>query len=97
MKINDKEYKLKYTGKTLWLYKQEFKTDLIADCKKVKENFDIVIILQVCWAMMKSGDESAPEFQEYLDYVDITSPTLLQEMNDCLDKFGSATKILKKN
>lgn len=96
MIINDKEYKMKYTGYTLYLYKKEFQADMLTDCKNIKENFDVVIVMQICWAMLKTGDDNAPSFREFMDNVNINSPDLFNEMNECLSRDGNATKELKK-
>lgn len=101
MKINDKEYKLKYTGKTLVVYKEEFGKDLLLECGKLKEEFDFVSIFQICWAMAKTYDNSIPNFNEFMDSIDdiqdvIMNGELLVEMGNVLFKDGTPKKELKK-
>ncbi|MBQ0111919.1 MAG: hypothetical protein KBT03_02205 [Bacteroidales bacterium] len=101
MKINEKEYKLKYTGRTLVIYKEEFGKDLILECKYLKDNFNFVSVFEICWAMAKTYDDSIPSFNEFMDSIDdvqnvIMNGDLLAEMGKVIDKDGSPTKELKK-
>lgn len=96
MKINDKEYNLKYTGRTLLIYKEQFHSDMMVDCQKIKDSFNMLTLMQICWAMLKAGDKEAPDYEEFLDNVEVNDTSMIEEMNACLFRDGSVTKVKKK-
>lgn len=101
MKINEKEYKLKYTGKTLVVYKEEFGKDMLMEARKIRDNFDFVSIFEICWAMAKTYDGTIPSFDEFMDSItDLTSiigdGNLIKEMGEALAKGGTPIKEIKK-
>lgn len=101
MRINEKDYNLRYSGKTLVIYKEEFGKDMLIECGKIKEEFDFVSIFQICWAMAKTCDNSIPCFTDFMDQIEdiqsvILNGELLAEMGRALNKDGKPTKELKK-
>ncbi|MBQ0113746.1 MAG: hypothetical protein KBT03_11510 [Bacteroidales bacterium] len=74
MKINEKEYKLELTGYTLVVYKQEFHRDLFNAIAELDNNIDVVAIMEIAWAFIKSSNNDVPSFNEFAKSIkDITS------------------------
>lgn len=100
MKINDKEYKLAYTGETLIIYKETFKKDLILESQKIRKDFDFVTLLEICWSMIRTCQDDVPEFREFMASINITKflsdTSVIKEMLKALDSDGSPTKEIKK-
>lgn len=100
MKINEKEYKLSYTGETLLIYKEEFNKDMIMEADKLKQNFDFVSMCEFVWSMAKTNDKTIPPFKEFMASIknprDYFTLDLMQEMIDTLYQDGDNKKEVKK-
>lgn len=80
IKLGSQEVGIKGTPLSLLFYKQEFKSDLVGDLvklgsalKKSEENIDMVLLLQITWAMAKTATgvgKQFPNFEKWLDSLD---------------------------
>lgn len=86
--IGGKKYKVVASPITLFLYKKEFKTDLLGDLISLREiesdpsTFDGMLVLQFAWAMIKTGKLGAsfPGFEQWLkelEYVDFEDTEMM--------------------
>lgn len=80
--IGDKEVRVRATSLALLFYRQEFKSDLLADLSKLvdlksggevdveqmMERFDVVAIYQVVWAMAKADAFGKGEFPSFFKW-----------------------------
>lgn len=100
MKINDKEYKLSYTGTTLLLYKEEFNKDMILEADRLRKDFDFVSLCEFIWAMAKTNDESIGTFKEFMASIknptEVITPKLMEELISTLYRDGEGKKEIKK-
>ena len=96
--LGNKEIGLKATPLALLFYKQEFGADLIGDLTKMSgvekdlSKLDIVVILQMVWAMNKAYNglgKAFPPFTKWLEEIesiDVTDPefigTIMAEAED---------------
>ncbi|SDC70017.1 hypothetical protein SAMN02799630_01222 [Paenibacillus sp. UNCCL117] len=88
LKFGEQEIRVRATPLALLYYKQEFKTDLVADFitlekfRKDMSHFDSVLMLQLVWAMAKADafGKTFPPFIEWLgslEAVDFTDEEFL--------------------
>lgn len=103
MEIKGKNYNLKFTGLTLHLYKEQFHRDLLFLLTNEAElSGDTTIILGVLWALIKTVENSFPEFLEWLDSLSIqdiamiVTPENVKEITQVIIGDNATTKELKK-
>lgn len=78
IKIGDQTIRVRATPLALLFYRQEFKSDLIADLVKMQKvdedpsKFDAMVILQMVWAMAKADayGKEFPSFESWLAGLD---------------------------
>lgn len=101
MIINDRKYDLKFTGKTLFIYKEEFHEDLLSSLSKF-DMADSLSALKIIWAMIKTCDKTLPHCDEWLDQFSMSELTkmlngeIVTEIMDVIGLDSKHTKELKK-
>lgn len=77
MKINEREYNLKFTGESLIIFKEAFHKDLLTVVAK-PDNFinDFELLFAVIWTLAKTGGE----MPEYKDFMASLGPTAVREL-----------------
>ena len=91
MKINEKEYKLKLTGYTLVVYKEQFHKDMFSAIAELEKGIDVVSLMEIIWAFAKSSDKSIPDFEEFTSSITDLSSLLSKE------NFSELTSIIKSS
>ena len=95
MKINEKEYKLNITGYTLVIYKEKFKKDLFKSLNTFKEDIDMVSILEILWACIKSSYSDVPDFEEFASSIEnvgmLLSKETFTELSECIKRSSKRT------
>lgn len=79
MKINEKEYKLELTGYTLVAFKQEFHKDLFNAITELEKGIDVVVIMEIIWAFIKSSSDDVPSFNEFAKSIKDVSSLISKE------------------
>lgn len=97
IKLGDKTIEIKATPLTLLYYKQEFKSDLIGDLTKMEgiekdySKLDVVLILQMLWAMAKTiKGLKFPKFEKWLgefENIDITPDFITSVLQEATEGF----------
>lgn len=99
LNIGEKTVRVRATPLALLFYKQEFKSDLLADLIKMDgvakdiSNLDIVTILQLIWAMAKADSfgQPFPSFEKWLsefESIDFSDPSFfVAAMEEATDGF----------
>lgn len=102
MKINGKDYNLKFTGLTLVIYKEEFHKDFLSIITGLdKAIADNTTLFEITWALIKTCDDSIPSFREWCnevtDVTEIISKEGLTEIIKAINHDADATVEIKKN
>lgn len=99
MQINGKEVEVKITGKTLILFKQEFKKDMFAAIRDLNE--EITNVFEIVYIVAKQSDPEFPyknydEFMDNTNIGDIINEDSMAELSKALEKSLTPTKDVKK-
>lgn len=99
MQINGKEIELKITGKTLILFKQEFKKDMFAAIRDLNE--EITNVFEIMYILAKQSDaefqyKNYDEFMENVNIGDILNEDAMKELTSVLEKSLTPSKEIKK-
>lgn len=102
MKINGKDYSLRFSGKTLMIFKEEFGEDLMLLTSKMlsKGIEDTTLLFKLVYAMIKTNGYDVGEFMDWCDGIEdvqsMISESALKEIFTTLSKDRTPTKELKK-
>lgn len=78
MLINEREYRLTFTGETLLLYKENFHRDFlltISDTSNLVNDYET--LFSVIWALAKTN---GGEIEDYKDFMKSLSPTAIRDL-----------------
>ena len=72
LNCDNEHLQLKATARFAIIYKNTFGTDALADIVGMAERqIDIVIIMQLAWAMAYNADEGIVDFERFIDEKDV--------------------------
>jgi len=103
MIIGGKNYNFKFTGLTLHFYKEQFHKDflfILANDEKIAD--DVMSLLQILWALIKTSDHNFMDYLEWLDSMsmidiaNLVSPENAKEIIQAISSDYATTKELKK-
>lgn len=71
MKINEKEYTLRMSGKTLVIYKEEFKKDMLLETNRFvsKGLEDMTLLMELAYALIKTTSDDIGTYMEFVDEI----------------------------
>lgn len=103
MKINEKEYSLRFSGKTLIIFKEEFGEDMLLLTNKLLKSGvdDITLIFKLAYAMIKTNGYDIENFVDWCDSItdinEFLNEKTMNEILTTLAKDRTPIKQLKKN
>lgn len=108
--IGDKEVKMKSTGSLIWIYRTNFKSDLLKDLISMQKeldkgkddisNINMELFEKVAWSMAKSADPTIPEIEKWLDQfgmfdIMIALPEIMSLISDNMEQINESKKKLE--
>lgn len=103
MKINEKEYSLRFSGKTLIIFKEEFGEDMLLLVNKLLNDGldDMTLLFKITYAMIKTNGYDIENFMDWCDSIsninELLSEKSINEILTTLAKDRTPNKQLKKN
>lgn len=102
MKINGKEYELRITGKTLLVYKETFKKNLLnVERGLINGTYDALDIYEIVYAILKASGQM--DGRTYSQFVEDTLPSevlgdeAMDAITEAIVGMFNTTEELKKN
>ena len=96
MEINGKEIRVRVTGKTLVLFKEEFKKDLFKAMENLSKEQDMVSLFEIVYIIATQDENPRPNYLEFVDGLalgDVLNEGFVEELTEALNKSMNATKI----